>query len=105
MKRGENTTLSLSNLEAEIGYWIGKPYWGKGYAPEALTEMIRWAFLELHLQQLWCGYYEGNIQSRIVQEKCRFQYQFSKQSVYVELLDEYRTEHFTAIRPEILDYN
>lgn len=33
--------------ECELGYWIGKPFWGKGYMPEAARELIRRGFEEL----------------------------------------------------------
>ena len=97
LKQGDQTTLNLPFGQAEVGYWIGQAYWGQGYAPEALSAIMEWAFSTLELQSLWCGYYDGNIQSKIVQEKCGFQYQFSKEEVYVGLLNEYRTEHFTSI--------
>lgn len=40
--------------------------------PEAARELIRHGFEELALQTIWCGYYEGNEQSRRVQEKLGF---------------------------------
>lgn len=33
--------------ECELGYWIGKPFWGKGYMLEAARELIRRGFEEL----------------------------------------------------------
>lgn len=97
-----NTTLELSDTEAELGYWIGKTYWGKGYMPEETRAIMDYAFQILQIQTLWCGYYEGNNQSWRVQEKCGFQYAFSKENIYLPLLDEYRTEHFSYChRPSI----
>ena len=32
---------------AELGYWIGRPYWGRGYATEAAREVVRYAFEHL----------------------------------------------------------
>ena len=58
--------------EPEIGYWSGVPYWGKGYVPEAVREILRHCFEDLGCTALWCGYYAGNDQSRRVQEKCGF---------------------------------
>lgn len=58
--------------EMEIGYWIGVPYWGQGLIPEAVGELMRYAFEELGCTALWCGYFEGNEKSRRVQEKCGF---------------------------------
>ena len=33
--------------ECELGYWLGKPFWGRGYMPEAAREMIRHGFEDL----------------------------------------------------------
>ena len=44
--------------EAEIGYWIGKPYWGQGFIPEAVKTLLSRCFDELKLDAVWCGYYE-----------------------------------------------
>ena len=38
---------------AEIGYWIGRAFWGKGYAREAVGRMVRFAFDELGLDRVW----------------------------------------------------
>lgn len=36
---GENGSAPMNEHEAEIGFWIGKPYWGKGMIPEAVREL------------------------------------------------------------------
>ena len=54
--------------ECELGYWIGKPFWGQGLIPEAAKELLRYAFEDLGMRAVWCGYYEGNEKSRRVQE-------------------------------------
>lgn len=38
---------------AEIGYWIGRAFWGRGYAREAVRRMVRFAFDELGLDRVW----------------------------------------------------
>ena len=58
--------------ELEVGYWIGKPFWGRGFAPEAVCAVQRHAFETRGCDALWCGYYEGNERSRRVMEKCGF---------------------------------
>ena len=60
--------------ELEGGYWIGVPFWGKGYIPEAVRQLQKYAFEELGCTAMWCGYYEGNEKSKRVQEKCGFIY-------------------------------
>ena len=58
--------------EAEIGFWIGKPYWGKGLIPEALRCLLRRCFEDLGLTAVWSSYYDGNARSRRVMDKCGF---------------------------------
>lgn len=38
--------------QAEIGYWFGKPYWGKGYGTEALQAVLLYAFADLGLRRV-----------------------------------------------------
>ncbi|MDR1756368.1 MAG: GNAT family N-acetyltransferase [Culturomica sp.] len=86
--------------EAEIGYWIGQPFWGRGLIPEAVRELLRHAFEDLQYSAVWCGYYDGNEKSKRVSEKCRFVYHHTEYNKPVPLLNEYRTEHFTRILRE-----
>ena len=61
-----------SSTEIEVGYWIGVPYWGKGYIPEAVSALQQHAFNDLNYTAMWCGYYDGNEKSKRCQEKCGF---------------------------------
>ena len=68
------TELPEGKGESEIGYWIGRPYWGQGLIPEAVRELQRWCFQDRGEERLWCGHFPGNDQSRRVIEKCGFTY-------------------------------
>jgi RimJ/RimL family protein N-acetyltransferase len=59
---------------AEIGYWIAVPYWGHGYATEAVRALIDHAFGELGYDALQAGPRVSNPASRRVLEKCGFQW-------------------------------
>ncbi len=61
-------------LGREIGYVLGKPYWGRGLMPEAVKAVIDYCFDVLHLDYLTCGHFAANQQSRRVIEKCGFHY-------------------------------
>jgi RimJ/RimL family protein N-acetyltransferase len=61
-------------LGAELGYWLGVPYWGKGYATEALHAVIDYAFTDLDHVALQAGARVTNPASRRVLEKCGFQW-------------------------------
>ena len=86
----------LPGPDDEIGYWVGKPYWGRGLAPEAVRELLRYGFQDLRLRTVWCNHYEGNAKSQRVIEKCGFYYRFSEETEVV-LLGERRLTHFYAV--------
>ena len=92
--------LAEDDDEYELGYWIGKAFWGKGLIPEASREMLRYAFEELGMNRIWCGYYDGNEKSRRVQEKLGFVYQRMTEGIEVTLLGEIRTGHSNLMTRE-----
>lgn len=94
---GTQSNLDLPETEGEIGYWIGVPFWGMGLIPEATKELIRHAFVDLNLETLWCGYFEGNAKSKRVQEKCGFVYHHTNKDIYWKMMDDIRTEHITRL--------
>jgi RimJ/RimL family protein N-acetyltransferase len=58
----------------ELGYWIGAPHWGQGYATEAARAVIDHAFTDLGHEALQAGARVSNPASRRVLEKCGFQW-------------------------------
>lgn len=56
----------------EIGYVLSKNYWGNGIMTEAVKAVITYLFNEEDLDFLLCGYYNFNLPSKRVQEKCGF---------------------------------
>lgn len=88
LQLGANSYLAMTEQEGELSYWIGVPYWGKGLIPEAAREIIRHAFQDLKLDQLWSGYIDGNANSRIVQEKCGFRHHHTLAAQDFELINQ-----------------
>jgi len=60
---------------AEIGYWIGVPFWRRGYASEAARGVIAWAFEELGLNRVHAGFFIRNPASGRVMEKIGMTYE------------------------------
>ena len=89
-------TAQFSEHEAEIGYWIGVPFWGQGLIPEAVRLLLQHCFEDLGLQAVWCGYYDGNVKSQRVTEKCGFKYDHTEVGK-ISLLGDVHTEHFTKM--------
>jgi len=60
--------------EAEFGYWIGKPYWGAGYATEALSALVDHVFATFDVDRARAAAMPDNRASIRVQEKVGFRY-------------------------------
>ena len=56
----------------EFGYWLGKPYWGRGYATEAAGRVVTYAFEELKAATLKAGWFHDNPASGKVLAKLGF---------------------------------
>ncbi len=93
----EKNGHKIGRNSGELGYWIGVPFWGRGLIPEAVREMLRHSFEDLALTSVWCGYFEGNENSRRVQEKCGFVYHHTEPNEQCPLLNETRKAHFCRI--------
>lgn len=65
--------IGLSNKkdfnQGELAYWIGEPYWGKGYATEAAQAILQFAFEEKKLHKVFARYFSSNPASGKVMEK------------------------------------
>lgn len=92
-----HTDMTEREDECELGYWLGKPFWGRGIMPEAAAELIRHGFEEIGMTKIWCGYYEGNEKSKRVQEKLGFRYQWTTEGVDVPQMHEKRTGHVSSM--------
>ena len=97
----DNTIHSADMQEgdAEIGYWIGVPYWGLGLIPEAVICLLKRCFDELGIKRVWCGYFDGNTRSRRVMNKCGFRFHHTEEGK-ISPLGDVRTEHFTLLTKE-----
>ena len=94
---GKRSNIGLPENEAEIGYWIGAPFWGRGLIPEALRELIRYAFDNQKLERLWCGCFDGNEKSKRVLEKCGFVYHHTERDIFWKPMNDIRTEHLYCL--------
>jgi len=54
---------------AELGYWIGVPYWGAGYATEAARAAMEWGFETLELNRIYAEHFTRNPASGAVMRK------------------------------------
>lgn len=97
LKLNGHTDMTDRDDECELGYWLGKPFWGQGIMPEAVREILRHAFEDIGMTTVWVGYYEGNSKSKRVQEKSGFRYRWKSEGVDVPLMHEKRTGHVSSM--------
>jgi [ribosomal protein S5]-alanine N-acetyltransferase len=60
------------SCDAEIGYWIGRPWWGQGFATEATRALIHYCFTNAGMPRLACCHFTDNDASRRVIQKLGF---------------------------------
>nr|WP_255452598.1 GNAT family N-acetyltransferase [Aquimarina sp. RZ0] len=59
----------IYHKSAEVGYWIGEPYWGHGIATKAVALITNYGFEKLNLIRIYAGVFEHNIASMKILEK------------------------------------
>lgn len=87
---------------AEIGYWLGEPFWSKGIMSEALKEMTDYAFRQFDIHRLYAGVFEYNTASMRVLEKAGFSLEaVLRQSICKEdkIWDDYIFVKFRPSKP------
>jgi [ribosomal protein S5]-alanine N-acetyltransferase len=62
----------IERVGAELGYWLGQPFWGRGILSEAVPAMTRWALAEFQLKRVEAIVFEWNPASARVLEKAGF---------------------------------
>jgi len=102
--------IDWKNKNAELGYWLGKKYWGKGLTTEAVKLMLKFAFEKLKLHRVYAGVFEENIASRRVLEKtgfklegikreCRYRYnKWHNELIFGILKQEYESQSNTPTK-------
>jgi RimJ/RimL family protein N-acetyltransferase len=66
---GVGLRLVEQHEQAELGYWLGVPYWGKGYGTEAAQEMLRYGFEQRHLHRIFATHFKENSASGRILKK------------------------------------
>lgn len=61
--------IELEQRRAELGYWVGKPWWGNGYATEAARALVGHAFERLGLARVFARHFASNPASGRVMQK------------------------------------
>jgi [ribosomal protein S5]-alanine N-acetyltransferase len=72
---GIGLTVDEQHRHAELGYWLGVEYWGKGYATEAAGEMLRYGFEQLQMHRICASHFKHNSVSGKILKKLGMRYE------------------------------
>lgn len=72
---GVGLQIESDHRRAELGYWIGLPYWGQGYATEAAFAVVQYGFEALALQRIFASHVTANVASGKVLQKIGMRYE------------------------------
>ena len=72
---GIGLRVEKQHHHAELGYWLGVPYWGQGYATEAGQEMLRYGFEDLGLHRIFASHFQHNAASGRILKKLGMRYE------------------------------
>lgn len=87
-------------LNAEIGYWIGEAYWGKGIISKAIPMIVNYGFTQLSLQRVYAHVFEFNKASQKALLKSGFQLDYIAKKAIIKngiIIDEHR---YSIYKPE-----
>lgn len=72
---GIGLRIEPEHCRAELGYWIGVPYWNRGIATEAARALVTYGFESLKLNRIFAGYVSTNLASASVLKKIGMRYE------------------------------
>ena len=76
--------LDIEHRRAELGYWVGKPYWSNGYASEAAQRLLSYGFDVLGLNRIHATYFADNPASERVMQKIGMRYEGLMRQYYLK---------------------
>ncbi len=96
----DSSDITRDDKEVEIGFWIGEAYWGNGYVPEAVKEIINYCFNELKADIIWCCHFDDNKNSARVKEKIGFKHFRIKENHEAKLINRVVNLHIGRMTKE-----
>ena len=85
---------------AEMGYWVGVPYWGKGYTTEAARAVLAYGFGEQELYRIQARYLHNNPASGRVMQKIGMTYEGALRAAVFRWDEYYDTLMYAILKPE-----
>ena len=88
---GLHLQSDVSRKNAELGYWLAEPFWGKGIVSKAIPQMVAYGFKQFNINRIFARPFGTNIGSQKVLEKAGFKLEGRFEKTYFkngEFLDE-----------------
>jgi RimJ/RimL family protein N-acetyltransferase len=88
---GFRPDTDIDRLNAELGYWLAEPYWGKGIMPEAIKQLVSYTFETFPITRIYARPFGHNLASQRVLEKAGFTLEARFNNTFIkngELTDE-----------------
>lgn len=68
----ETSNIPIGEHDCEVGYWVGKPHWNRGFCTEALRLLLDYCLRVKRFEHIWADHFTGNPASGRVLQKCGF---------------------------------
>jgi len=81
---GANIGKDELRTNMEIGFWVGKPFWGQGIATEAVRLFVPYVFKKFPVQRVFAGVYDFNIPCMRVLQKAGFEEEAILKGAYIK---------------------
>jgi RimJ/RimL family protein N-acetyltransferase len=94
---GIHPQQDIMKKNAELGYWLGEEYWGKGIVSNAIKQVVDFAFTNYEINRVFARPFGTNIPSQKVLEKCGFKLEACLEKIIYKN-GEYLDELIYAIR-------
>lgn len=94
---GLHPASDIESKNAEMGYWLAEPYWGKGIVTGAIAQMINYGFSNFDINRIYARPFGSNIASQKVLQKAGFVLEARFDQTYFKN-GEYQDELVYAVR-------
>jgi [ribosomal protein S5]-alanine N-acetyltransferase len=98
-----NLSVRHSQSRAEIGYWIGVPYWGNGYASEAAAKLVEFSFKKMKLYRVFGTCFSRNVASARVMQKIGMRHEGTLRGHYHRWGEYLDTDYYGMLREEYFE--
>lgn len=85
---------------AELGYWLGRPFWGKGFASESARRIVRFGFEDLKLHRIFAACFSRNVASMRVMQKAGMIYEGTLREHFLHFNRYEDTAYYGLLREE-----